>query len=199
SRQGLPSRRHFEARRQLAQPQAPAVLCRRLASQLGMDMLRVDRLLQPRQFPAQVARPAEPPLEQRLLEPAIEVLDAAIELRLPGRDEHGADAEAQAEPDDARQGAGRLPPAGPLPAVVDLDLLRQPQVLPALAEEPQDFVHVAGGYQTQADGAIEGVLADPDVVAVAAPLEVDRPRQIDLVQFVGGPGLRSGILLARQQ
>jgi hypothetical protein len=34
---------------------------------------------------------------------------------------------------------------------------------------------------------------------VAAPLEVDRPHQIDHVQLVGGPGLRSGVLLAGQQ
>jgi hypothetical protein len=32
-------------------------------------VLRVDRLLQPRQFPPQVTRPLEAPLEQRLLEP----------------------------------------------------------------------------------------------------------------------------------
>ena len=63
----------------------------------------------------------------------------------------------------------------------------------------EDLVHAAGVGQAQADGAVEGILADPDVVAVAAALEVDRPHQIDLVQFVGGPGLRAGPLLARQQ
>jgi hypothetical protein len=36
-----------------------------------VDVLRVDRLLQPRQFPPQVARPPEVVLEQRLLEPAV--------------------------------------------------------------------------------------------------------------------------------
>jgi hypothetical protein len=36
-------------------------------------------------------------------------------------------------------------------------------------------------------------------MAVAAALEVDGPDQIDLVQLVGGPGLRAGVLLARQQ
>ena len=93
--------------------------------------------------------------------------------------------------------------AGPQPAqlagVVELDLLRPAQVLPALAEEPEDLVHAAGVGQAQADGAVEGVLAHPDVVAVAAALEVDRPDQIDLVEFVGGPGLRAGVLLAGQQ
>src|SRR5262249_7984514 len=53
--------------------------------------------------------------------------------------------------------------------------------------------------QTQADRAIEGVLAHPDVVAVAATLEVDRSNQIDLVEVVGGAGLWAGVLLARQQ
>ena len=53
--------------------------------------------------------------------------------------------------------------------------------------------------QTQADSAVEGVLADPDVVAVAAALEVDRSHEIDLVELVGGPRLWAGVLLAWQQ
>src|SRR5688500_5384041 len=34
---------------------------------------------------------------------------------------------------------------------------------------------------------------------MAAALEVNRPDQIDLVEFVGGPRLRTGVLLAWQQ
>src|SRR5262249_21787934 len=172
---------------------------RRPAPEPRVDVLRVDRLLEPRQLPPQVTRPGVAPVEQPRLEPAVEVLDAAVELRLPGRDEHRPDAEVQAEPDDPRQGACRRPPAGQLAGVVELDLLGEAQVLPALPKEPEDLVHAAGGGQAQADGAVEGVLADPDVVAVAAPLEVDRPHQVDLVQLVGGPGLRPRVLLARQQ
>src|SRR5262249_46155254 len=37
------------------------------------------------------------------------------------------------------------------------------------------------------------------VVAVAAPLEVDQPHEIDFVQFVGGPSLWTRVLLTRQQ
>jgi hypothetical protein len=128
-----------------------------------MDMLGVDRLLQPRQLPPQVARPAEPPLEQRLLEPAVEVLHPAVELRLPLRDEHRADAEAEAEPDHPRQGPGRRPPTGQLAGVVELDLRRPAQVLPALAKESQDHVHAAGIGQAEADGTVESVRTDPDV------------------------------------
>src|SRR5262249_10534068 len=73
------------------------------------------------------------------------------------------------------------------------------QLLPARAEEPQDLVQAAGRGQAQANGAVEGVLADPEVVAVPVSLEVDRPHQVDLVQFVGGPSLRAGVLLAGQQ
>ena len=58
-----------EARRQLLQPQAPAVLCRRLAPEPRVDMLGVDRLLQPRQLPTKVARPPEAPLQRRRMEP----------------------------------------------------------------------------------------------------------------------------------
>src|SRR5207253_11210004 len=91
------------------------------------------------------------------------------------------------------------PPAGQLAGVVHLHLLRPPQVLPALAQEPQDLVHVPRVGQAQADGAIEDVFADPDVVAVPTAFEVDRPYQIDLVEFVGRPRLGPRILLARQQ
>ncbi len=54
-RQLLPLPRYHEARRQLPQPQAPAVLRRRLAPQARVDVLRVDRLLQPRQLLPQAA------------------------------------------------------------------------------------------------------------------------------------------------
>src|SRR5262245_15868935 len=135
-------------------------------------MLRVDRLLQPRQLPPEATRPGVAPIEQPRLEPAVEVLHAAVELRLPGRDEDRPDAEVQAEPDHPRQGPRRRPPAGQLAGVVELGLPGDAEVLPALPEEPEDLVHAARSGQAEADGAVEGVLAHPDVVAVAAPLEV---------------------------
>src|SRR5262245_31885759 len=108
----------------------------------------------------------ELPLEERLLEPAVEVLHRAVERGLPFRDEHRADTEAQAEPDHPAQGAGRRSPSGQFAGVIELDLLRTPQLLPALAEEPQHLVHAARADQAQADGTVEGVLAHPDVVAL---------------------------------
>jgi hypothetical protein len=70
-------------------------------------------------------------------------------------------------------------------------LPRPAQVLPALPEEPQDRVRASGEGQAQADGAVEDILVHPDVVAVAAALEVDRPYQVDLVELAArarGPG-----------
>src|SRR5512135_2785998 len=198
-RQLLPYRRHDEARGQLPQPQAPAVLRRRLAPEPWVDVLRIDRLLQSCQLPPQVAWPGVAPVEQPRLEPAVEVLDAAIELRLPGRDEDRPDAEPQAEPDHARQDPRRRPPPAQLAGVVQLDLFGDAEVLPTLPEEPEDLVPAAGGGQPQADGAVEGVLAHPDGVAVALPREVDRPSEIHLMELVGGPGLRAGEFLTRQQ
>src|SRR5262249_7177103 len=191
--------RHHEARRQLPQPQAPAVLRRRLAPEPRVGVLGVDRLLQPCQLPPQIARPAVAPVEQPRLEPAIEVLHPAIELPLRLGAEHRADADPQAEPDRPRQVARRRPPATQFAGVVELDLLGDAQILPALAEEPEDLVPAPRAGQAEADGAVEGVLADPDVVAAPAPLAVARPHQIDVVELVGGPGLRAGIVLAGQQ
>jgi hypothetical protein len=141
----------------------------------------------------------EAPVERRLLEPAVEVLDAAVERRLPGGDEHGAGAEAQAQPNHPRQGTCRRPPAGQLAGVVQLHSRGNAEILPALPEEPEDFVPAAGLGQAQAPGAVKGVLAHPDVVAVAPPLAVDRPHQIDLAEVVRGAGRRAGVLPARQQ
>src|SRR5262249_55927296 len=59
--------------------------------------------------------------------------------------------------------------------------------------------HTTGVRQAQADGAVESVLTDPNVIAVPAAFQVDRADEIDLVQFVGGTGLRPGVLLAGQQ
>src|SRR5271166_3115528 len=175
--------RHDEARRQFRQPQTLAVLGRRLVPQPRVDMLRVDRLLQPRQLLTQLGRP----LEQPWLEPAVEVFHTAVVLWHPRRDEHRFDAEAQAQPDHPRQGPRRWPPAGQFAGVVELDLGRPVQVLPALPEEGEDLVHAARAGQVKADGAVDGVLAHPDVIAVRTALEVDGPHQVDLVQLVGGP------------
>jgi hypothetical protein len=46
---------------------------------------------------------------------------------------------------------------------------------------------------------IEGVLAHPDGVGVAATLEVDWSHKVHLMKLVGGPGMRAGVLLAGQQ
>src|SRR5262249_23188879 len=141
----------------------------------------------------------EAPLEQRLLEPAVEVLHAAVELGLPDRDEYGADTVAPAEADHPRPRPRRRPPARQFAGVVERDRLGAPPILPGLAEEPEALVPAARVGQAPADGAVEGVLAHPDGVAVAAALEVDRSHQIDLMQFVGGPGLRTRVLLTWQQ
>ena len=74
------------------QPQAPAVLGRRLAPPLRVDVLAVDRLLQPRQLPAQIPGALEASVEEQGLEPAVEVRHAAAQLRLPFGDEHRPDA-----------------------------------------------------------------------------------------------------------
>src|SRR5262245_38699371 len=96
-------------------------------SQAWVDVLGVDRLLQPHQLPPQSPRPTEVALEQGLLEPAVEVLDAAVELRLPFRDKHRADAKAQTQPDHPTQGACRRSPARQFAGVVELHLFGPPQ------------------------------------------------------------------------
>src|SRR5262249_26330752 len=117
-------------------------------------------------------QPQAPEVLRRILPPHCEwmycMLTASCSRANSGRDEHGADAEPQAEPDHPRQGARRRPPARHLAGVVERNMLPQAQVLPLLAEEPQDLVNATGIRQPVADGTVEGILADPDRVAVTA-------------------------------
>jgi hypothetical protein len=71
--------------RVMEQPTSPS---RRLIPEPQVDVLGVDGLLQPRQLPPQVARPAVAPVEQPRPEPAVEVLHPAVDLRLRLGDEH---------------------------------------------------------------------------------------------------------------
>ena len=128
------------------------MLRRRLALKPRVKVPGICGLLKSRKFPLQVDRPPVGLLERPLLEPAIEILLATVELRLAIRDERWTDAEEGAPSDHPRQGACRLPPAGQLKGVVELDLFRPAQALPALAEEPQDLVHLAGRGPAQAEG-----------------------------------------------
>src|SRR5262245_9029678 len=143
--QRQPARRHLEAGRQLLQPQALPVLGRRLAPQPRVDVLRVHRLLQPRQLPPQVAWPPEAPVEERPLEPAVEVLHRAVELWLPLGDEHRADAEAQAPGWPGR-------PPGP-PAT--------PRTPPPASQGPESPIVPACSSPPGADGWPAGPTARP--------------------------------------
>jgi hypothetical protein len=86
-----------------------------------------------------------------------------------------------------------------LAGVVELSPLGDVQIRPALPEELKDLVHAARADQAEADGDIEGVLARPDGLTVAAALEVDWSPQVHLLELAGGPGLRAGVLPAGQQ
>ena len=66
-------------------------------------------------------------------------------------------------------------------------------------EEGEDLVHPPGVGQAQANGAVEGVLAHPDVVALPPPLQVDRAHQIDFVQLVGPLRLGRGVDLTGER
>src|SRR5262249_44178574 len=58
------------------------------------------------------------------------------------------------------------------------------------------LVQRAASDPAQADGAVKRVLADLAVVALAAALAVHGSDQVDLVEFVSGPRLRSRPLWA---
>jgi hypothetical protein len=191
-RQWQPPLRHHEARGQLLQPQASTVLRQRPAPQARVDVLRVDRLLRARQLPAQVAQPCVAPVEQPRMEPAVEVLHPSVGLRLLLRDQGRPDTEAQTNPDHSRQGPCRRPPAPQLAGVVELSPLGDALILPSLPEEPQDLVHAARAGQAEADGAIEGVLAHPDGVVVAATIEIDRSPQVHLMDWLEARACGSG-------
>ena len=82
-----------------------------LVDQPRVDMLRVDRLLQPRQLLTQVGRPLEQPLEQPL-EPAVEVLHTAVVLWIPGGMNTGSTPKRR----HSRITRDRVRAAGPQPA-----------------------------------------------------------------------------------
>ena len=120
---------------QLTEPLAPPVLRRRPVSELGMDMMLVDRYHQLLQFLAYLSRAVEAVAQQQRLEPTIEMLDRAVALRFACRDEDWFDAQVQAQPNDPTQRAGPPAPAAKLLAVVELDRFWQPQLLPGMHQE----------------------------------------------------------------
>jgi hypothetical protein len=60
------------------------------------------------------------------------------------------------------------------------------------SEEPKDLVHAARAGPTEADGAIEGVLAQSDGAAVAATHEVDRSDQVHPMEWSVARACRPG-------
>lgn len=133
------------------------------------------------------------PLEEPGLQPAIEVLDAALPLRLGWWDQHRFDAKAQAQAEHSREIPGGGPPTDDFAGVVELNDPWAAQGLPALSEEGQHGFHAARTAQFQANRAIENVLAGPQVIAFALAQQVERPNAIDLVHLIGVEGLRCWI------
>ena len=161
--------------------------------------LGVDRVLQPLELQTQGADPREVTLEETGLQPSVEVFDAALAPGFGGWDEHRLDPEAQTQPQHPRQVAGRRTPAHELAGIVELDHAGSAEGLPAVAEKGQDRLLLAGTAQFPAHGAVEDVLARPQVVPLALPQEVDQADAIDLMDVVGIEGLRRGIGVARDQ
>ena len=89
-------------------------------------MLGVDRLLQSCQLSTHVPRSMAISLEQRLLEPAVEVLHAAVELRLPFGMKTGLTPNRR-QSRITRDRVRARPPAGQLAGIVELDLLVGPR------------------------------------------------------------------------
>ncbi len=156
-------------------------------------MLRVDGFFQPVEFALQRAQLRVVPLEQTRLEPAVEMFDAALALRVGGRDEHRLHAKPQTQAQDPREVARGRAPAYYFAGIVELGLSGQAKALPALAQEAEDNLHLAGPVDSQANGAIVEVLADEDVVPLPLAFEVDRADAIHLMELVGLVGLGDGI------
>ena len=137
-------------------------------------------------------------MQQQGLEPAVEVLHRAIAPRHALGNEDGLDPQTQAQADDPAEIAGGVAEAAELAPVIELNLLRQAQVLPGMHQEVQDDVHLATVDELQVDGLVEDVLAHQEIVAGRVPFQVARPNHIDLVHLVGVLSLRAGIFAPGQ-
>jgi hypothetical protein len=101
----------------------------------------IDGIHQALEFAPQVRRTAVMTLEQQGLEPPVKVLHRPIALRPMGRDEDRCDLQMQAQANHARQIACGLAPATKFAGIVELYLLRQPELLPGGDQKRQDLVH----------------------------------------------------------
>lgn len=106
-------------------------------------------------------------------------------LRTGGWDQDRLDAKAQADTEHPGEIAGRGSPAHPFAGIVELDLSRQAQRLPALAQEVENNLRFAGAVEFQANGTLEGIYADEDVVPLPVALQVDRADAVNLMELIG--------------
>lgn len=161
--------------------------------QAALRMQGVDGVLQALQFAFQGSQARVASLQQAGLKPTVEMFDAALTLRLSGRDQNRLDTETQTDPQNPRKITGGRTPADYFACVVELHLGWQAEGLPALAQEVEHDLRLAGAVDFQAHGTIEGVLADEDVVALPVAFQVDRANAVHLMQLIRFVGLRHRI------
>jgi hypothetical protein len=77
--------------------------------------------------------------------------------------------------------------------VVGLHLGQAPEVFPTLAQEVEDDFHLARAVDSQANGAIEDILGDEEIVALPFAFEIERADGVHLMELVGLFGRWGGI------
>src|ERR1700687_1350951 len=149
--------RNDEACGQLLQLLPASILLWRQATQAALNVLDIDRVLQPLEFVLEGGDARVVTLQQPWLEPAVEPFHRSVALGPGGRNEDWFDLEAQPHTNHPRQVARSRPPAEVLAGIVELDLLGPAERLPALAQEGQDGLHLARTAEFQAHGAVGGI------------------------------------------
>ena len=107
---------------QFAELGTSAMLSWGQTTDLRLNMLLIDCLLQAQQFALEGTDLGVMALKQTRLEPTVEVLDTAIVLRLAGRDQKRFDPKAQAQAQYPGQVARCRSPANDLAGIVELNL-----------------------------------------------------------------------------
>ena len=133
---------------------------------------------------------------EQWLKPTIEILDRAIALRLALGDEDRLYSQAQAQANGTTEIASGKAEAAELAPVVELDLLRQAQLLPGMYQKVHHHVHFAAVDELDVDRLVENVFADRKVVAGGTPFQVTWPNDVNLMHVIRVPRLWPRILVA---
>lgn len=159
-----------------------------------MDMLLVHCGHQALDLTTDLTRSVGDTLQSKGLKPAIELSYGTVVTRFAFENETHCYLQAQPQSDHSAEPTGRSAPPAELSAVITLDDLRYPQVVPGMDRQLQHRLAMTMSHKLHVNGLVKYLFTNQKVIVSFVAFQGTRSHKIHLMNLIALLGLRAWIL-----